>query len=220
VFIASSGRVTRASAAAWRGFILFLLELWIAGSDAGGMIDARTREFGISWLAFLKAPESSRAVKLRRVAILVLEFCERLLAVPGTLKVGNDAPTGNWSGRIDRMRNRGVRRHHQVPAHKRERGCMTGSHLHFLAGRSANRKQRMGKLGPPIESPFRTKATYGNHVILEAGPPAFFDSTVVRDRGGRSPCTLFAVLTLRWVGQFSTGIDTEMPPQVYLSVII
>jgi hypothetical protein len=132
---------TKASAAAWRGFTLFLLEPWIAGSDASGMIDARPREFGISWLAFLKAPESSRAVKLCRVAIPVLEFCERLLAGIGTLKVGNNAPTRNWSGQIDRMRNRGVRRHHQVPARKRERGCMTGSHLRFLAGRSANRKQ-------------------------------------------------------------------------------
>ena len=69
------------------------------------MIDARTREFGIRPLAFLKTSESAGKVELRRVAILVLEFLERLLAVPGTLKVGNDAPTGNWSGRIDRMRN-------------------------------------------------------------------------------------------------------------------
>jgi hypothetical protein len=99
------------------------------------MIDTRTCEFGISWLAFLKAPESTRGVKLRRISVLVLEFCEHLLAGIGTFKVGNDGPPGNWSGRIDRMRNRGVRRHHQVPAYKRERGGVAESHLHF-AGRT------------------------------------------------------------------------------------
>jgi hypothetical protein len=41
----------------WRGFILFLLEPWIAGSEASGMIDARAREFGISRLLLLKAPQ-------------------------------------------------------------------------------------------------------------------------------------------------------------------
>ena len=38
---------TKASAAAWRGFILFLLEKGIAGSDTSGMVDARMCEFDI-----------------------------------------------------------------------------------------------------------------------------------------------------------------------------
>jgi hypothetical protein len=85
------------------------------------MIDTRTSELGIGWLTFLKAPESSSRVKFRRITILVLEFRERLLTTIGTLKIGNNAPTGNRSRRIDRIRNRGIRRHHQIPAHKRER---------------------------------------------------------------------------------------------------
>jgi len=46
------------------------------------MIDVRTREFGIRPLAFLKTSESPVKSSFRRVAILVLEFLERLLDSP------------------------------------------------------------------------------------------------------------------------------------------
>ena len=107
------------------------------------MIDTRTCEFVISPLALLKTSESTGKVKLRRLAIFVSEFPERLLASVGTLKVGNNAPPGNWSRRIDRVRNPGIRRHHQIPAHKRKRGGVAGVHFeNDLADRRTTDKWR------------------------------------------------------------------------------
>jgi hypothetical protein len=52
-------------------FILLFLESRVIDRDANGVINTRTCEFGISWLAFLKAPQSSGAVKHRRITVLI-----------------------------------------------------------------------------------------------------------------------------------------------------
>ena len=108
---------------------LVFLEARIVARDASGVIDARTSEFGITWLPSLKAPQLPGSVKVRRITIFVLEFRERLVANISAVKAGYDCPTRNGSCRINSMRTtREIRRHHQIPAHKRERGSVAGVH--------------------------------------------------------------------------------------------
>ena len=70
----------------------------------------------------------------------------------------------------NRTRNRGVRRHHQVPAHKRERGGMTESHLMTLPFPSVHQfiaeNEISGKIAETIsctsitDAPYRANSTY------------------------------------------------------------
>jgi hypothetical protein len=126
------------------GFILPFLEARIVGRDASSVIDARTSQFGISRLPSLKAPQLPSSVKLRRIAILVLQFRECLLANISAVKAGYDGPTRNWSCRINGMRTtREIGRHDQIPAHKRERGGVAGVHIKpLLFDRNATRTIR------------------------------------------------------------------------------
>jgi len=124
----------------WRGFILFLLEPWIAGSDASGMIDARTREFGISRLPLLKAPQFSRSINLRGVAALTLELHQCPFAIIGTLKCSNATPTRYRSGCINGMRNRGIWRYDQIPSNQDERSGVATVHWRTIAPTTPSRK--------------------------------------------------------------------------------
>jgi hypothetical protein len=114
--------------------------LWIAGSDASDMIDARTREFGISRLPLLKAPQFSRSINLREVAALTLEFASVSVCIIGTLKCSNATPTRYRSGCINGMRNRGIWRYDQIPPDQGERSDVATIHRRTIAPTTPGRK--------------------------------------------------------------------------------
>jgi hypothetical protein len=80
--------IERESPSLFSSYTAYFARRGLAGRDASGMIDTHTSEFGISWLAFLEAPDSFRGVELRRITILVLEFPEPLLASNGKRREG------------------------------------------------------------------------------------------------------------------------------------
>src|SRR5208282_423621 len=51
----------------------------------------------------------------RRELVAILECRDRLLATIGTVESGNDAPTDNWSRRLDGMGDLGIGGHHETP---------------------------------------------------------------------------------------------------------